>query len=103
MQVTKEVIQNISKIFEKGLQNEYLSRSLVKIIEHEKEKTTHDVKVLKADLDHFEGKYNMHSREFSGRFEKGELGDSEDYFEWSAIFKIYTRSLERLKMLEGGA
>jgi hypothetical protein len=34
---TKDKIKNIGKIFEKGLQDEYLSRSIGKIIEHEKD------------------------------------------------------------------
>lgn len=99
MQVTKATIQNIGKIFEKGLQDEYLSKAIGKIIEHEKEKTSQDIQSLKKDLDQFEGRYNMSSNDFFSRFEKGELGDKEDYFEWSAIFKMYKRSIERLEML----
>lgn len=101
MQITKELIQNIWKIFEKGLQDEYLSRSIGKIIEHEKEKTSQELQLLRKDLARFESDYKMSSNEFFNRFEKGELGDKEDYFEWSAIFQMYKRSMERLKMLEG--
>lgn len=100
MQITKETIRNIEKIFAKGLQDDYLSRSLRKIVDYEKEKTSKDIQSLKKDLDLFEGKYNMPSKEFFELFEKGEMGDSEDYFEWSAIFKMYRRSVERLEMLE---
>lgn len=103
MQITKELIQNIGKIFEKGLQDEYLSRAIGKIIEHEKEKTFSDVRLLKKDLSQFEREYNISSEEFFSRFEKGELGDKEGYFEWSAIFQMYKRTTERLKMLEGAS
>jgi len=101
MQITKETIKNIGKIFEKGLQDEYLSRAIGKIMEHEKEKTSQDIQSLKRDLEQFEGRYNMASEEFFSRFERGELGDKEDYFEWSAIYQMYKRSMERLEMLEG--
>ncbi len=37
------------------------------------------------------------------RFEKGQLGDKEDYFEWSALFQMYKRAIERLEMLKGVA
>jgi len=83
------------------LQDDYLSRSIIKIIEHEKERTELDIRSLKRDLEQFEGKYNVPSEEFSEKFEKGEFGDKEDYFEWSALFQMYKRSIERIEMLKG--
>lgn len=100
MQITKVSIQSIEKIFEKGLQDNYLPRSIGKIIEYEKEKTSKDIQALRKDIELFEGKYNMSSKEFFERFEKGEIGDKEEYFEWSALFQMYRRSVERFKMLE---
>jgi len=97
---TKEIIQNIGKIFEKGLQNEYLSRSIGKIIEHEKERTSKEVNMLKKELSRFESTYQMSSADFIDRFEKGEIGDNEDYFEWSAMYQMYEKSLDRLNILE---
>ena len=96
---TKEIIQNISKIFEKGLQNEYLSRSIGKISEYEKENTIKEINTLKKELSRFESAYQMSSEDFFDRFEKGDLGDKEDYFEWSAIYKMYERSVDRLNIL----
>ena len=101
MQKTMKLIQNIEKIFERGLQDEYLSRAIRKIVEHTKERTSTDVEALRKDLSQFEGKYGILSDEFFNRFESGELGDDGDYFEWSAIFQMYMRATERLKMLEG--
>jgi hypothetical protein len=63
---TKETIQSIGKIYEKGLQNEYLSRSIGKIIEYEKEKTIEEVNMLKKEL----SRYQMSSKDFFDRFEK---------------------------------
>ena len=103
MQTTKASIQNIEKIFEKGLQDDYLSRSIEKIIEYEKEKTSRDIQTLNNEIELFERKYNMSSIEFFGKFEKGELGDKEDYFEWSALFQMYRRSVELLGTLEGAS
>ncbi len=83
MQTTMKLIQNIEKIFERGLQDEYLSRAIGKIVEHTKERTSSNVHLLKKDLSQFEKKYGISSEKFFNRFEKGELGDDEDYFEWS--------------------
>ena len=74
MQITKELIQNIGKIFEKGLQDEYLSRAIGKIIEHEKEKTFSDVRLLKKDLSQFEREYNISSEEFCSVLKKVNWG-----------------------------
>ena len=101
MRITKVSIQNIEKIFEKGLQDDYLTRSIGKIIEYEKEKTSKDIQPLRNDIELFERKYNMSSVEFFEKFEKGELGDNEDYFEWSALFQMYRRSVDLLGTLEG--
>lgn len=103
MQITTETIKNIGRIFEKGLQDEYLSRAIGKIMEHEQEKTSQNIQSFKRDLEQFEGRYNMPSDVFFSRFEKGELGDKEDYFEWSALFQMYRRAIERLEMLKGVA
>lgn len=97
---TKDIIQNIGKIFEKGLQNEYLSRSIGKIVEYEKEKTIKEVNMLKKELSRFESTYQMSSENFFNEFEKGDLGDEEDYFEWSAMYQMYERSVDRLNILE---
>lgn len=100
MQITIASIKKIEKIFEKDLQDEYLSRSLGKILGYEKDKTITEVKSLKDELLRFEKNYKMSSDEFFQRFERGEMGDEEDYFEWSAMYQMYKKSEERLNMLE---
>ncbi len=86
--------------FYKGLQKEDFSRSIGKIIEPEKERTSKEVNMLKKELSRFESTYQMSSADFIDRFEKGEIGDNEDYFEWSAMYQMYEKSLDRLNILE---
>jgi len=38
-------------------------------------------------LKEFEEEYGMSSEEFMEKFESGELGDDEDFFEWYAVYK----------------
>ena len=56
LSTTKDKIKNIGKIFKRGLQDEYLSRSIGKIIEHEKDKTVRELEALRRDLLRFEGR-----------------------------------------------
>lgn len=44
----------------------------------------------------------MGTKKFFQDFEAGKLGDSIDFVEWSSLYKIYQRILERKNILEGG-
>ena len=46
------------------------------------------VEILQAELQRFETQYHQASAEFYQRFQKGELGDAADYFEWSACYDM---------------
>ena len=60
------------------------------------------VEILQAELQRFETQYQQASAEFYQRFQRGELGDSADSFEWSACYDMYQAVSTRLTMLNGG-
>ena len=93
-------IKYLDEIIRKNLYDDYLIKSLKKIIAYER-KTRKELESLKGELRAYETKYNMTSEDFYNKFTNGLLGDDADYFEWSAIYKMYLRSLERLSILEG--
>jgi hypothetical protein len=68
--------------------------------EYEKEKTIKEVNMLKNELSRFESTYQISSKVFFEKFEKGDIGDQEDYFEWSAMYQMYERSVGRFSILE---
>ncbi len=78
----------------------YQADSLARPRFQKKERTTKEVNMLKKELSRFESTYQMSSEDFFDRFEKRELGDKEDYFEWSAMYQMYERSVDRLNILE---
>jgi len=43
--------------------------------------------LLKSEIEDFESKHKMASKEFAERFERGELGDAQDFFEWWGLLK----------------
>ena len=59
------------------------------------------VELLQAELQRFETQYHQASAEFYQRFQKGELGDAADYFEWSACYDMFQAVSTRFKMLNG--
>lgn len=45
------------------------------------------INLVKSEIKQFEEKYHLTSSVFLKKFEKGELGDSQDYFEWWGLVK----------------
>ncbi len=55
------------------------------------------INLVKNEIKQFEEKYHISSSEFLKKFENGELGDSQDYFEWWGLIKGLKTLEERLK------
>ncbi len=55
------------------------------------------INLVKNEIKQFEEKYHISSSEFLKKFEKGDLGDSQDYFEWWGLIKGLKTLEERLK------
>jgi hypothetical protein len=45
------------------------------------------MRLAEEEIKEFERRYEMDSQKFLSRFENGELGDSQDYFEWWGLLK----------------
>ncbi len=55
------------------------------------------INLVKSEIKQFEEKYHLKSSEFEKKFDNGELGDSQDYFEWWGLIKGLKTLEERLK------
>ncbi len=55
---------------------------------------------LEKKLQQFETKYSMSTEEFNEKFEKGLLGDDQDFFEWNAYVQYYRDWQVRKQALE---
>jgi hypothetical protein len=45
------------------------------------------ISLLNSEIKLFEEKYNMTSSEFQKKFDRGDIGDSQDFFEWWGLKK----------------
>lgn len=45
------------------------------------------INLVKSEIKQFEEKYRLTSSQFLKNFEKGDLGNSQDYFEWWGLIK----------------
>ena len=48
----------------------------------------------------FEANHNMNSDEFFEKFQNGELGDDQEWFDWLFEYKAYRHLKEQLKSME---
>jgi hypothetical protein len=58
------------------------------------------VKRYESDLREFETRYGMESAAFYERFERGEMGDAMDYFEWAGLYELYQKAQDKIRQLE---
>lgn len=45
------------------------------------------VNLIREEIEGFEKRYEMSPEEFVDKFERGELGDAQDFFEWWGLVK----------------
>ncbi len=45
------------------------------------------VNLISEEIEGFEKRYEMSSEEFVDKFERGDLGDDQDYFEWWGLVR----------------
>ncbi len=68
-------------------------------VRREKELGRYMLSRYKDKLSEFEDEYDMTTEEFIEKFEDGELGDDQDFFEWFAAFKGKQHWEEKLDQL----
>ena len=56
---------------------------------------------LRLDMQVFEEKYQLSSRDFYGKFRQGEMGDDEDAITWAGLVEMLDENEKRLRELEG--
>ena len=73
---------------------------LDKLLDQERQSLLKQRAELRSELDQFERQYGLDSSEFCAKFERGEMGDDIDFFDWSATWRMYQSTLVALETLE---
>lgn len=58
------------------------------------------LKRYQSDLQDFETRYGLPSADFYQKYERGELGDAMDFFEWAGLFELQQNLVEKIHRLE---
>jgi hypothetical protein len=72
-----------------------------KLLDYERQNILEQKKRLQMRCKEFENTYSMKSEKFYIRFEKGELGDKMDFFEWASTIDMLKEVDKDLSLLEG--
>jgi len=70
-----------------------------KFIEFHKNRLKREIARMQIDLEVYEQKHKMTSEDFFNKFEKGELGDNQDFIIWSGIYEMQKDSKRKLTQL----
>lgn len=97
---TLDRLQYLEALYRQGYQSEVVDRSLDKIVTLERAAAQRESADIQKRLQAFEVRYQMPSEDFYRLFRAGELGDAQDFVEWSVFYEMWESVQERLKVLE---
>ena len=60
------------------------------------------VNLIREEIKEFEKRYEMSSEDFLDKFEQGELGDAQDFFEWWGLMRGLKKIEEQIGRIKGG-
>jgi len=76
-----------------------LQMAIDKLLARETARLSELKKRLAAQLKGFEEHYALNSADFYTRYEKGEMGDSMDFIEWSATVEMLANAEKQMALL----
>ncbi|RKY72683.1 MAG: hypothetical protein DRP97_00270 [Candidatus Latescibacterota bacterium] len=97
--VVLEKVRRLEKYIEMGFGPEiWIDNVLSKLIDSERERLMATERKLCEQLREFERTYSMDSEPFYERFERGQLADEMDYFDWAATVEMVKNLRDRLPL-----
>ncbi len=70
-----------------------------KFFEYHIKKIKREIARMQFELDKYENKYKLKTNDFYKKFEKGELGDENDYMMWAGIYELQLDSKNKLSKI----
>ena len=93
----------LEELYRSGRLSDVIDRAIDKLIALERERVERELADLKSRLRAFESQYHISSQEFYERYERGELGDSADFMEWSSFCDMERAAQRHFDQLVGKA
>ncbi|HCX90040.1 MAG: hypothetical protein COW04_01610 [Deltaproteobacteria bacterium CG12_big_fil_rev_8_21_14_0_65_43_10] len=101
MEQTLSKVKNLEKFIQEHGEDSFISKTISKMLNYKIQKYEEEIKRLNKELKKFEQTYEKESSIFFKEFNGGLLGDEMDFVEWSSLYQMRNRLLERKNTLEG--
>ncbi len=101
MQQTLSKVKNLEKFIKKYGDDSLLSQTISKMMNYKIHEYKEEIKRLDKELKKFERTYKKDSSDFIRAFKEGSLGDDIGFIEWSSLYQMRNRLLDKKTKLEG--
>ncbi len=101
MNETLVKVRNLEIYINKYGGDALISKTISKMFAYKINQYERDIEKLDGALRKFEHTYEKGSQEFYKEFSEGKLGDDMDFVEWSSLYRMRSRLLEKKAALEG--
>ena len=97
LNIQPKTAKRLKKVLEFSKNEEAFAQG---IIAYQVAETKRAILNLRTDLQAYEEKYRLSSDEFYRRYERGEMGDDEDFMLWAGLVEMLASNEKRLRGLE---
>ena len=97
LEVQPQTAQQLRKILELYPDQESFAQS---IIAHQIAELKYSILNLRLDLDEYEEKYQLATRDFYQQFSQGNTDDREDYIIWAGLYEMLCKNEKRLQQVQ---
>lgn len=94
-------VKNLEKFIKKHGEDTFISQTISKMLTYKIQKYEEEIVRLNRELKRFERTYKKESSVFFKEFKAGKMGDDMDFIEWSSLYQMCNRLLEKKGELEG--
>ena len=98
LNVNAKTAKRLKKVLEYSRDEETFAQN---VIAYQLAELRRGILNLKLDMQVFEEKYRLSSRDFYEKFSRGEMGDDEDSVTWAGLVEMLDENEKRLGALEG--
>jgi hypothetical protein len=97
--ILAEKLKTLGKLAELGGEDSLIDQTITKRLDYATDRHRQDLEDITAKLRALDERFGITSDLFSQKFQRGELGDDEDFFRWYALLEMQRRVAQRLALL----
>lgn len=96
---TLQRLRLLETLYQNGYQDEVVDRTVEKLFTQQIQKDESQLRQLQSELVEYEKQFGLTSDQFEAKYQRGEMGDDADIFEWHTLYKMVQRLQTNLQLL----